>query len=245
MKEGLAFEIINGDLVWIAESDDFSHLQLLETLVPAFDDDDCVFAQCEVMMVDKSGNALSKASSIPARWYDGREFLKLKMSLFDSIVNTGQALFRRSTLQQVSEQYLKYKLSGDYRLFCEIIIQGKVFASGLQHAFFRKHPDEMTSKYLGTIVYHREHLEMVDWLIDRKVTPKEVVQTITFNELVHLYCIGKGMPIKDYEEMIQLFKDACKKHQLNFPHVSATIKSLHLKGTHFYRKKIKNKFRFR
>ncbi len=236
-----AFQIADGDLIWIAESDDYSDPALLQNLVYAFEDENCVFAFCEVVEVDAFEKPLTYAPTLPANWYEGKDFLKDKMTLFDSISNTGVAVFRRSTLNNVSNEYLNCQLSGDYRLFCEIIIQGKVFASGLPHAYFRKHEAELTSKLFGTLVNYKEHLEIVDWLIEMNIVGKEVIRSIVKPKLTWLYCVGKGMPHSEYDLWISLSRDSCNKHKVQFPHLAASIKSFQIKAQHFYKRKIKER----
>ncbi|TXH53499.1 MAG: glycosyltransferase family 2 protein [Bacteroidia bacterium] len=235
-----AFQMVNGDLIWIAESDDYNHPEFLSSLIPAFENADCVLAHSELIFVDPLGNPISEIITKTSTWYSGEEFLKQKMVLFDSLCNTGQVVFRKNALNNISEAYLDNKLSGDYRLFCEIIIQGKVFASGLPHAFFRKHEAELTTKYVGTIVYHQEHFVVLDWLIKKGIANPKVIRRIAYHELVQLYCIHKGMPKEEATALFTLFRNACKKHNQPIPSFRAKLKSYMIKGAHYYRTKLRN-----
>ena len=55
--KGLA--LCSGDLIWIAEADDWAHPEFLERLVPEFHDPEVVLAYCQSALVGADGHTLA------------------------------------------------------------------------------------------------------------------------------------------------------------------------------------------
>jgi hypothetical protein len=110
-------EYASGELVWIAESDDWAEVDFLERMVTAFQDDNVGLALCRSLFVDESGDHICKVPTIyqkPLSEKSGRRsgVVELATELLYrlSIVNASAILFRRNSL-------LLEKLPEDF-MFC-------------------------------------------------------------------------------------------------------------------------------
>lgn len=130
-----------GDLIWIAESDDFSDLSFLETCVPYFDDHDVSLVFSSSVYVDKdSQNIDGPITTVFKGKFKGDEFVNSYMYLNNSILNASSVVFRKnlvksSTLLDITG----FRLSGDYLFWVELIKGNSLIALDHKLNFFRWH----------------------------------------------------------------------------------------------------------
>jgi glycosyltransferase involved in cell wall biosynthesis/GT2 family glycosyltransferase len=110
--------LAKGELVWIAEADDYAEPDFLDATSAAFQNPDVVLSYCESFMVDESGEVLAAnyldyvADIDPLRWtadfqVSGHEEIALAMSIKNTIPNVSAVLFRTQALRTVLENYLE------------------------------------------------------------------------------------------------------------------------------------------
>lgn len=118
-------ELVQHDYFWIAEADDYCELNFLETLLPAFDDEDVVISYCQSLRVGSGGmenthkNWLS--SVIDAhRWnsnyvnnnYDEADKYLVVISC---IANASAVLLKKSSMNNSWASLItQYKMAGDW-----------------------------------------------------------------------------------------------------------------------------------
>ena len=125
-------ELVEHDLFWIAEADDYCELNFLETLLPAFDDEDVILSYCQsnyvlddkVMRthIDEINNHMDAS-----RWKDSYvnnclDEASNYLSAFSCIANASAVLLRKSTVPQnmISEIY-KFQMAGDWYFFLQTL----------------------------------------------------------------------------------------------------------------------------
>jgi Glycosyltransferase WbsX/Glycosyl transferase family 2/Glycosyl transferases group 1 len=110
--------LAQGDIVWIAESDDFADPDFLPTALLPFENDRVVLSYTESRMVDENGHILGPnylgyvADIDPLRWTksffaDGSSEIAHALSIKNTIPNASAALFRRGPLQTVLRDHLE------------------------------------------------------------------------------------------------------------------------------------------
>lgn len=143
------FGIAKGDYVWIAESDDFCELTLLEEFVSALNDaPDSSIVFCKSQLVDQRGNYYMNKCEIADEdvLYSGYHFIKSKMSLGNAIINASSSVFKKNNLDKISDDYQKYVGGGDRRFWIELAEQGDVYYIGKPLNYFRQHYMKVTPK---------------------------------------------------------------------------------------------------
>ena len=146
------FALAQGEYIWIAESDDWCEKNLLETLVPALETDPTVtLSFCQCQLIDDSGKKLYrttlKATDEPV---SGRDFVTRYMFGDMVIVNAGMAVFRKSALVNIDQEYTTMRAVGDWRFWIEIALKGKVNISGELLAYCFRHSGTVTSASVAT-----------------------------------------------------------------------------------------------
>ena len=156
------FELAKGELIWIAESDDYCDADFLKTLVTAFNENkDLAFSYCTSNLVDGNGNSLNRkdtANKIPERVFDGIQFIKRYMLSGNSVWNASAVVMRREFALQADKQYMNYKSAGDHLFWVELAEKGQVAHIAKKMNYFRQHNNKVTpAKTKDGTTYREEH----------------------------------------------------------------------------------------
>lgn len=141
-------QLARGELVWIAEADDSCHPTLLSTLVAAFERQSALsFAFCRCKFVDEKSQETDHHSwrFRHVEGMDGRRFVKRYLYKGNKIWNGSCVLMRREYALRCGDDFTHYRACGDWLLWIELAMQGKVTAVGEPLNYFRRHTTCTTS----------------------------------------------------------------------------------------------------
>lgn len=182
-------ELAQGELCWIAESDDSCLPTLLEKLVPMFEKSKNVsLAVCKCLLIDVNGNALNKhCLSEEMIVENGKDFIRRHLVFNNYICNSGMAVFKRSVALDVNRQFIdkKYAGTGDMMFWIEMCETGEIGLLSECLDLFRIHGTNQTSKREidGTNSMGRKHI--LNYLLSKKIISWKT------SRLVRLYFLKK------------------------------------------------------
>lgn len=144
------FSLAKGEIIWIAESDDWCELNFLETLMPCWEKyPDCSVIETTVHYVDSKGNKFdeNKQNSGQIFYSDGKEFIKwhLVQSCF-SIPNASAVTFKKKIALSVPKDYMEYKAAGDRLFWIYMLECGNICMVDNALSYFRQHGVKVTQK---------------------------------------------------------------------------------------------------
>lgn len=140
-------QISKGELIWIAESDDWCDEHFLELTVPCFEDENVVLAYTSSQFIYDSMIPEKVNLSAVAEYSDGIEFIRNEMLAKNKIFNASMAVFRKSRYNDVKELgFLDFKLCGDWMLWTQIINRHKIAHIPEALNYCRRHPGNLTGK---------------------------------------------------------------------------------------------------
>jgi len=163
-KKGMS--LVRGDLVWIAEADDWANPEFLKASV-AQHTDDTALSFTDSNQIDTDDNLLAASYSY---YYDtvddflfsksfsmpGDEFVARAMAVKNVIMNVSSVVWNRDDLEEALEalgdELTSYKLVGDWRLYLQALL-----TEGREVAYIHR--------ALNT---HRRHAESVTHALDHK-----------------------------------------------------------------------------
>jgi glycosyltransferase involved in cell wall biosynthesis len=155
----LGVERARGELVWLAEADDFADPTFLATVVPAFDDPGTVLSYAQSRQVDEhgaviDGSYLAYVADIdPQRWQHdyrrpGPEEIAEALAVKNTIPNVSAALFRREALARVlhadAEAMATYRNCADWLCYLKLLQQGSLSFSARPLNNHRRHRGSVT-----------------------------------------------------------------------------------------------------
>lgn len=150
--------LAKGDLLWIAEADDYADKQFLSSLVPAFGDSSVVLAYCQSKQMNEDGvvianDYLDYTQDISDKWgkaylRDGRQEIADALSIKNTIPNVSAVLFNRLSLTQalsdIGDELFNYSVAGDWLIYLQVLSKGKVSFDENSFNTHRRHTQSVT-----------------------------------------------------------------------------------------------------
>jgi glycosyltransferase involved in cell wall biosynthesis len=143
--------VASGDLIWIAEADDYCEPTLLESLAPEFDDPDVVMSWSDSIMVDGQGHGQGAqyknyyAKNYGSKWsmqfrMDGQALIDDCLLTENVIPNASAVLFRRSAVKASDLNIIQqYRFSGDWWFWLSLAREGAVVYNSSPVNYHRRH----------------------------------------------------------------------------------------------------------
>ncbi|POA21768.1 hypothetical protein C1886_04115 [Pseudomonas sp. FW300-N1A1] len=159
-----------GDLIWVAESDDYCDETFLEALVRCFDDEAVMlaYAKCEfvssdeVIMEDefhKYVNDLEGAEKWRSSYVEtAHNEVRTALGIKNTIPNASGTIFKRPTDLPLleDESWLSMRVAGDWVFYLHILRGGKIAYSTEGTNFFRRYEGSAAESTYRKEVFYRE-----------------------------------------------------------------------------------------
>jgi glycosyltransferase involved in cell wall biosynthesis len=170
-KRGI--ELARGELIWIAESDDFCSLDLLEKLVPFFDNDAIMLAYAKSIFVqgeaeDEIWNIHDYLSDIDKNLWN-KSFVSSAHTLVNEawaikniLPNASSAIFRNAkNLPLLNDpQWQKMRICGDWIFYLHIIRGGLVAYTPEATNYYRLHDANTSVSTYSKDIYYQEYQQV-------------------------------------------------------------------------------------
>jgi len=210
-------EAAKGNLIWIAESDDFCSENFLSELVGAFDDDSIQLAFCrsdfvqdgkkifstEQYLADLVNFDFTKNFSITAA-----DLAENAFGIKNIIPNVSSAIFRKpSQLRaEILELWQDMKLCGDWLFYLEIIKGGSIYYTPNATNFYRIHKKSTSLKVQKEFRYYVEHEKIAEFVAENYKVSKSVHEE-HFKQLEeHYFSYFGGKDISELKKHFDLEK---------------------------------------
>lgn len=202
-------ELARGDLIWIAESDDFCSENFLAELVPAFADDVIKLAFCRSDFIKDDRKVFSTEQYLfdlpDFDWtknfaMTAAEFVAQGFAVKNIIPNVSGVLFRKP--QIFPERCLEMKLCGDWLFYLDAIKGGCVYYSPAATNFYRVHKNSTSLKIQKEPRYFFEHEKIAAFVAENYSVSAEVHQKHFKKLEEHFFDYYGG---KDSHELEKLF----------------------------------------
>jgi glycosyltransferase involved in cell wall biosynthesis/SAM-dependent methyltransferase len=159
-----------GDLVWIAESDDYCDERFLEVLVRCFDDEAVLLAYARSAFVDRHGHPIRDdfeqyLSDLPcaARWQapyveTAHEEVITALGTKNTIPNASGVLFKRPIDMPLLDDpsWLTMSVAGDWVFYLHVLRGGKIAYTTGTTNYFRRYEGSTAETTYRKEVYFRE-----------------------------------------------------------------------------------------
>jgi glycosyltransferase involved in cell wall biosynthesis/GT2 family glycosyltransferase len=165
-------ELACGDLVWLAEADDFADAGFVAATIAAFDDSDVVLSYCQSRLVDETdavlaGSYLDYVADVDWLLWQrdyrrpGRVEIEEALSVKNTIPNVSAVVFRREALARVLREHIEemteYHNAADWLCYVRLLSRGGSIAFVAES--LNNHRRHKTSITLGSS--NLRHLEEI------------------------------------------------------------------------------------
>jgi glycosyltransferase involved in cell wall biosynthesis len=160
--------LAQSEIVWLAEADDYCEPELLDTLLPLFDDRNLRIASCASVPVQADGTLIGDYRPIyldritPGRW--DADFISTDheeandgLGIANTIPNASAVMFRRFTPDPAFvEEVTSMRLCGDWYFYVRTMRGGLVGFSARPLNYHRRHDSTVTHQLEGSLRYFSE-----------------------------------------------------------------------------------------
>lgn len=152
-------ELSRGEIVWIAEADDWASARFASVAAQAFRDDSVVISYTQSNQVSQDSKILSPhyldyvADISRERWrrpfvHDGLIELAAGLSVKNTIPNVSGVLFRRDALEAILRKHMKeirsYRVAGDWCVYAHMASLGRIAFDPQPLNYHRRHESSVT-----------------------------------------------------------------------------------------------------
>lgn len=165
----LGFTYAKGEIIWIAESDDYCEPVFLEKCVSEYlKDSDISVVYTTSKTVDSKGEDLGWEydMSCPLYTYSGEQFIKDKMCYGSAIWNASSAIFNKRVAERINPRYQDFKACGDKLFWIEMAEKGKVVHINEFLNYFRQHDNKVSPRSLIDGTTLREEYRITKYLME-------------------------------------------------------------------------------
>jgi len=143
------FLLAQGELIWIAESDDDCDPRFLEKLVCEFDKDEKLsFAFARSVKMDELGKKYNILQPMfPADLHmNGKQFIKKYLIWGNKVWNASSVLFKKDYALSVNPQYKNFRGAGDWLFWIEMSEKGNVSVISEPLNYYRLYNSNTTNR---------------------------------------------------------------------------------------------------
>jgi glycosyltransferase involved in cell wall biosynthesis len=190
--------LAKGDIVWIAESDDWCTENFLEVLVPYFENEAIMLAYARTVFMDGEGE--QQIWSIneylndidPQRWNHpiletGPAIVREAFAVKNIVPNVSSALFRTPRQLEIlnDPEWREMKTCGDWLLYLHLLRGGMLAYSPVACNYYRIHGQNTSVESYSQDKFYREH-ELVARTVQQFYdVPDQVFETLRDNLEIH------------------------------------------------------------
>lgn len=135
-QKGMKFA--KGQIIWIAESDDYCEPTFIESLLPEFSDKSVGITFCSSHWVDAHGNIKEDLSLYFQSFKAvGQEILINKMVYTCIIPNVSSALIRKSFIRKSGFDLSRFRYCGDWMFYSDLLMRSNISFVNKKLNYFR------------------------------------------------------------------------------------------------------------
>ena len=221
-------ELARGNLIWIAESDDWCDPDFLEKLVPAFQDDSVMlaFARSDFMQNGKKIFSTEQyLQDIDTISWDhsfaitAHDLVSKGFSIKNVVPNVSSALFRRPSkiADRVKHYWQLMNLCGDWLFYLDMIRGGVVFYCHDTTNYYRIQEKSTSLRIQGKKDYYLEHEQIAEYIAEMYNVPFSCHERRLADLKEHYLAFGNGTDSAMVEQWFSLSKirEASKRRRCN------------------------------
>jgi glycosyltransferase involved in cell wall biosynthesis len=169
----------NGEIIWIAECDDYCDTQFLSRLVPHLTSSFNIgVAYALSSFVDEKGrvfdNHLRILSGLDDRLWrqdfimHGPDFVRRYMRRINCLPNASGVLFRRDLVKHISwDEVISYRVCGDWWIWSQLLSETNVYYCAMAMNYFRFNDQTVRSAFDHDLTRIFEHLRVLKMIHNR------------------------------------------------------------------------------
>lgn len=155
--------LAKGELIWVAESDDYCELNMLEELVNALVAKKNVVVACAqyVFFCDEYE---TRSKERKTRYFKGRSYICNRLVRYNEIRNASGVIFSKKAYSIISKNYLTFRNAGDLQFWVELLQYGDCVSVGKNLSYYRQGHTSVTGTNGTKGVVSKEDKRVYDYV---------------------------------------------------------------------------------
>lgn len=159
-------ELAKGEIIWIAESDDWAELDFLEKCVSVMNRDFLAIVWSGSHYIDAEGKIIG---DVPAPCHEGivegNQFCEKFMYSGNALMNASAVIFSKANIQQaVLDSIPNFRLSGDHFFWVQLMKDQKIGVLDQKLNYFRWHSSAVRAVESGNLTELLEGIRIKTWM---------------------------------------------------------------------------------
>ena len=135
--------LAKGELIWIAESDDYNELTFLEELITEWGKHkDVVVAFSNYVLF--TDDWISKSKERSSQCFNGIKYIKYRMARSNHLMNASGVLFDKNASRKIERDLINYRNLGDYIFWVRLLECGNLLKVNKNLTYFRQTAGSVT-----------------------------------------------------------------------------------------------------
>lgn len=176
--------LAKGELIWIAESDDYCEKDFLNKCVSKWEQNKTTsFVYTSSTLVDAENKILDIkdiAESIPEGLYEGKNFISEFMYKENSVWNASAVVFQKKFASSIDKDFMEFKSAGDHLFWIKLAELGPVYHLNEKLNYFRQHLQKVTPEKTKKGILHLEELKIFQYVSQK--------HGLSFSKKLRAYC---------------------------------------------------------
>lgn len=178
-------ELSKGELIWIAESDDFADYKFLEKIVPLFSDSKVMLAYCNSYDIDDNNIVSTRnwhEKLCPTHWKhdycnNGNDEIKKYLMYKNIILNASAVVFRKDRYFKVGCVNQQFFYSADWLLWSMLIKDFKIAYLHTPLNYFRNH--NSSTRVVKSFANEKKRLLENIYIIEHITNSNNIIKNIS------------------------------------------------------------------
>ena len=155
--------LANGELIWIAESDDYNELTFLEELIIEWrKHENVVVAFSQYVFFNNQYHY--KLKERKTRFFVGKKYICNRLIRYNEIRNASGVLFSRNAYLKISKNYTHFMNAGDLQFWVELLATGDCVKVGKNLTYYRQSNTSVTSTNATKGIVSKEDKLVYDYV---------------------------------------------------------------------------------
>jgi glycosyltransferase involved in cell wall biosynthesis len=190
-EKGLS--LAQGKYIWIAESDDISSTEFLETTLQIMEEaPQAQISFCASTWINEKGQKIHEPDfESNSQIWTGNSLLQNEFLLGNLIYNASSAVFKKEKLSQVDFSLLaEYKYAGDWFFWMQLSKNSIVKRTGKRLNFFRRHHNNVSFKADKSGLQFKEGLKVIKYIFESE-NVSFIKKRVTFAKWAKKFLLSK------------------------------------------------------
>lgn len=214
-------KLAKGKFIWIAEGDDRSDTEFLETLLPAFNDDEVSLAYCASHRINEFGDVYDNhylnighydnLNYPKSYWYNnyighGVDEVINALAIRNTIPNASAVIFKGDALRDINfEHCATFKTAGDWYAYISILKKGSISYNSAHLNYHRVHSNSVVaqSKWEPSETIP-DYFEIHKLIVNDFVITEEILNLMIQSVTIGLRNIWPDLKDKEFEALYDI-----------------------------------------